>query len=215
MPLTQTSYAILGLLDLREWTAYELAQQASRSLAYVWPMSETQLYAEPKRLEREGLVSIKTRKAGPQRTRQVLRITAKGRQALRAWLATEPAPPRLQVEALLRTLLATAGTKDELLDALAATARETQAAYDTGAEIVRSYVAGDNPFPERLHVNVLWMVFVHDLLRLILDWVEFATDEVHQWRDVSRGGERDRAVALLEAVLEPRPILSSRATLSS
>ena len=58
MKLTTTSYAILGLLDLRDWTAYDLAQQAGRSLAYAWPVSESQLYAEPKRLAEEGLLTI-------------------------------------------------------------------------------------------------------------------------------------------------------------
>jgi DNA-binding PadR family transcriptional regulator len=209
VPLTQTSYAILGLLDLRDWTAYELAQQASRSLAYVWPVSETQLYAEPKRLEREGLVTITTRRAGPQRTRQLLRISAKGRKVLRAWLATEPAAPRLQMETLLRTLLATAGTKDELLAALATTAATTEAMYEAGKDVVRDYLAGDNPFPERTHVNVLWMAFVHDLLQLIGDWSAFAAEEVGRWDDVTGDPDPSRSVALLEAMLEDRPMLAS------
>jgi hypothetical protein len=47
--LTTTSYAILGLLNIKPWSAYELTQQAQRSLRYAWPKSESHLYAEPKR----------------------------------------------------------------------------------------------------------------------------------------------------------------------
>ena len=209
MPLTTTSYAILGLLDLRDWTAYELTQQARRSLAFVWPVSESQLYAEPKRLQQEGLIAIRSRKAGPRRTRQSLSITAAGRTQLRAWLATEPAAPRLQTEVLVRTLFATAGSKQDLLDSLSATQRSVQEAYDYGQSVVEGYRRGENPFPERQHVNVLWMVFVHDLLRLMLDWVEFARAEVTTWADVTDGGNDARIKRLLDALMRDRPIVAS------
>lgn len=209
MPLTTTSYAILGLLDLRDWTAYELTQQARRSLAFVWPVSESQLYAEPKRLQQEGLITIRSRKAGPQRTRQSLSITAAGRTQLRAWLATEPAAPRLQTEVLVRTLFATAGSKQDLLDSLSATQRSVQEAYDYGQSVVEGYRRGENPFPERQHVNVLWMVFVHDLLRLMLEWVEFARAEVTAWADVTDGGNDARIKRLLDALMRDRPIVAS------
>jgi DNA-binding PadR family transcriptional regulator len=206
--LTTTSYAILGLLDLQDWTAYELTQQARRSLAFVWPVSESQLYLEPKRLAQEGLVTIRTRPAGQRRTRQSLSITAAGRRELRRWLATEPAAPRLQAEFLVRTLFATAGDKQNLLDSLAATKRTVQAAYDYGLSVVQAYQLGENPFPERLHVNVLWMVFVHDLLRLIMDWIEWAYMEITAWPDSRQGGDLARINRLLDAMLSEQPVIS-------
>jgi DNA-binding PadR family transcriptional regulator len=202
VPLTTTSYAILGLLDLREWTAYDLTQQARRSLAYVWPISESQLYAEPKRLSREGFLTISSRAAGPQRTRQLLRITPKGRRALRRWLATEPAAPRIQMEVLVRALFATSGTKADLLSSLQATRRSAEEAYRYGRSILESYKAGTNPFPERLHANILWMVFVHDLLRLTMEWVDFAAGEVDRWDDTAAGGDRARAQQLVDRILD-------------
>lgn len=213
MPLTTTSYAILGLLDLRDWTAYELTQQARRSLAFVWPMSESQLYAEPKRLAREGLVTIRTRAAGRQRTRQLLHITAEGRRTLRHWLATEPAAPRVQMEVLVRTLFATAGRAEDLLAALEATRSSAWAAYDEGRAIVRAYQAGDNPFPERLHVNILWMVFVHDLLLLTVRWADFAIAEVRGWQNIGTGGDPARVQRLVDAMAAGAPdgLVSSRA----
>ena len=207
MPLTTTSYAILGLLDIREWTAYDLTQQARRSLAHVWPISESQLYAEPKRLASEGLITIRNGAAGPTRTRQVLRITAKGRKALRGWLATEPAAPRVQMEVLVRVLFGTAGTREDLLAALDATRRSAQAAYDEGRAVLTTYRTGGNPFPERLHANVIWMVFVHDLLLLTLQWVDFARAEVAAWPDVATGVGGDRLDRLVEAMATGAPTL--------
>ena len=207
MPLTTTSYAILGLLDIREWTAYDLTQQARRSLAHVWPMSESQLYAEPKRLAQEGLITSREGAAGPSRTRQLLRITARGRKELRRWLATEPAAPRVQMEVLVRVLFATAGSKADLLAALDATELSVRTAYDDGRAILASYGEGGNPFPERLHANVLWMVFVHDLLQLTLQWVAWARHEIAAWPDTTSGPGRERLDELIASMVAERSTL--------
>jgi len=209
MPLTTTSYAILGLLDLRDWTAYDLTQQARRSLTFVWPMSESQLYAEPKRLQQEGLLTITDTSAGPRRTRQLLSITDSGRKALRGWLATEPSAPRVQMEVLVRVLFATAGSKEELLSALESTRVRTQEAYDHGLSLLADYQSGGNPFPERLHANVIWIVFVRDLLLLTLNWLSFARKQVEQWTDSSLGGNPEQARRLVDLMVGTTSLLST------
>ena len=45
--LTTTSYAVLGLLCVQPWTAYDLAQQMTRSTSFVWPRATSGLYNEP------------------------------------------------------------------------------------------------------------------------------------------------------------------------
>ena len=62
--LPTTAYAILGMLALRPWSAYELTQQMRRSLNYCLPTVESVLYHEPKRLVRHGLVSAKREAVG-------------------------------------------------------------------------------------------------------------------------------------------------------
>ena len=62
--LSTTSYAILGMLAMRPWTAYELTQQLRRSLRYCWPKAESVLYDEPKRLVRLGLATAHHEPAG-------------------------------------------------------------------------------------------------------------------------------------------------------
>ena len=53
--LTTTSYAILGLLSLRSWSTYELAEQMRRALGLFWPRAESGIYREPAKLEDHGL----------------------------------------------------------------------------------------------------------------------------------------------------------------
>ena len=75
--LTTTSYAILGLLSLRSWSTYELAEQMQRALGLFWPRAESGIYREPKKLEAHGLARSTTEFVG-QRPRTRYTITAKG-----------------------------------------------------------------------------------------------------------------------------------------
>lgn len=206
--LTTTSYAILGLLNLRPWSGYELTQQAARSMRYVWPKSESHLYAEQKRLVELGVATVRDEPAGPRRTRQVYRITPKGRRALRDWLASEPAPPQMECEAMVRLLFADVAGKDEVLAALAATRRDVQQAYDDGLEIVRGYARGEAPFPERLHISVLVGAFARDVLQLVQRWMDFAAAEVQRWPATDGVGMDDRTREILDALVADRPVLT-------
>ena len=99
-PPTATSFALLGLLGVQPWTAYELVGQAQRSLHHFWPRSEAHLYAELKRLVERGHADAEVVE-GRRRQRTRYTITPLGRTALEDWLGTEPAPPTLEVEGLL------------------------------------------------------------------------------------------------------------------
>ena len=50
--LTSTSFAVLGLLVVRPYSAYELAAQMRRSFVFIWPRAVSGIYEEPKRLVR-------------------------------------------------------------------------------------------------------------------------------------------------------------------
>ena len=79
--LSTTSYAVLGLLALRPWSTYELAQQVSKSLSSWWPRTERQLYEQPKILVDHGLATATTEMVG-RRPRTLYDITPAGRVAL-------------------------------------------------------------------------------------------------------------------------------------
>jgi PadR family transcriptional regulator, regulatory protein AphA len=205
--LTTTSYAILGLLDIQPWSAYELTQQAQRSLRFVWPKSESHLYAEPKRLVRLGFARVTESPAGPVRTRQVYRITAAGRRALKRWLESEPTPPQLEFEAALRLFYADSTTKDAVLSALAQTQEELRERYDDGMLLVDAWLDGDAPFPERLHISALVGAFTRDLLRLMIEWSEFAQREVERWPRPDGVGMNKRTREILQLLADEQPVI--------
>ncbi len=207
--LTTTSYAILGLLNIKPWSAYELTQQAQRSLRYAWPKSESHLYAEPKRLVQMGLARVTESPAGPMRTRQVYRITAAGRRALERWLDTEPAPPQLEFEAVLRLFYADATDKSAILATLARTHEDVHQRYDEGIALVESWLDGDAPFPERLHISALVAVFTRDLLWLMMQWSEFAQREIKKWPRTEGVGMTKRTRDLLQRIVDEAPVVGA------
>jgi PadR family transcriptional regulator, regulatory protein AphA len=84
--LSDTSYAVLGLLDLFEpATPYQLKQIAQVSIFHFWSIPHTQLYTECARLAEAGLLDERREESG--RRRRVYRLSAAGRKALRAWRA--------------------------------------------------------------------------------------------------------------------------------
>lgn len=205
--LTTTSYAILGLLNIKPWSAYELTQQAQRSLRYAWPKSESHLYAEPKRLVRLGLARVSEVPAGRVRTRQVYRITASGRRALTRWLESEPAPPQLEFEAVLRLFYADATNKDTVVSTLEHTRDDIQRRYAEGIALVETWLDGKAPFPERLHISALVAAFNRDLLALMIRWSEFAQREIEQWPRTDGLGMTKRTRELLQGVVDEQPVI--------
>lgn len=113
--LTTTSYAILGLLALRDHTTYELTKQMQRTVGYIWPRAERKLYDEPKRLVAAGYAEAVQDLVG-RRRRTTYSITPAGREALARWLGTEPAPPAMEFEGMLRVLFADQGTSTSSAD---------------------------------------------------------------------------------------------------
>ncbi len=207
--LTTSSYAVLGLLAIKPWTAYELTQQATRSLRFAWPKSERLLYAEPKKLVEHGMATASEESLG-QRSRTLYTITDEGREALATWTTTSPQPPVLEAEALLRLLFAENGTTDDLVAALDAMAGDAAELYDQVATINIGYLDGEHPFPQRTHQSVLFATFQLELFDLMVRWVDFAKAEIATWPASGGLGMTDRTEAILDIIRERRSVLEPR-----
>jgi DNA-binding PadR family transcriptional regulator len=179
-PLTTTSYAILGLLSVRPWPAYELTGQMKRGMRYTWPRAETRLYQEPKNLVAHGLATASTEVNG-RRSRTVYSITPRGRNALARWLEADSAPPQMETEAVLRATFADAGSKDALLAALRGLRAHGEALRQQLGDQAADYLATGGPFPERLHLIALVGRFLSDYSELLEGWATWAEGTVADW----------------------------------
>lgn len=205
--MTTSSYAVLALLDLKPWTAYELTNQAQRSLRYAWPKSERLLYSEPKKLVELGYATTHQDSQGG-RTRNVYTITAEGRDALGEWARTRTQPPRLEIEALLRLLFADSGSREDLLRALDEFENDIDDHHQAIVELMGSYFDGGHPFPHRTHLSVLFATFQIEMFRTIERWIEFARNEVGEWPTTRDLGMTPRTEALARLLADDQSPLT-------
>lgn len=180
--ITTTGFSILALVATRPLSTYELAQRMKLSfLRAIWPRAESQIYAEPKRLVREGLASSKSEPTGD-RPRTLYRITRKGRGALRRWLSEPSTRFRYQSEALVKVGCADRGSREDLLrniEALRSEALDDARIYLEVAEgVVRS---GGLDSPDRAHLSVLVDEFIVEIIESRLRWARFAEDFSREW----------------------------------
>jgi DNA-binding PadR family transcriptional regulator len=203
--LTTTSYALLGLLAVQPWTAYELTQQMRRSLHYLWPKSESLLYTEPKKLVDAGLARVTQQRRGD-RTKAQYHITAAGRRALKAWLDTEPTAPVFEIEAMLRVAFADQGTPEQLTHTLRSAAAWVDSELARARPQISDYLDTGGPFPQRLHLIALLVGFYGELFDLMRRFFGDAADIVEKW-DVTTDVAAD---AKLRGMLERALHLSDR-----
>lgn len=197
--LTTTSYVILGLLSLRDWSTYELAQQMGRSIRFYWPRAESHIYEEPKKLVAHGLASATEEYAG-RRPRTVYSITGAGRAALRQWLAEPGHAPEVEFEGLVKVLFSEQGSKAELLATLRAIREEAEQTRQAHAELARDLAHTGGPFPDRLHVNALVFEYMWSQVEAVVHWTKWAEEEVATWPDdITRPPELERIRTTLDA----------------
>lgn len=197
--LTTTSYLILGLLALRRWSTYELAQQMQRSIHYYWPRAESHIYEEPKKLVAHGLATA-TREYAGRRPRTVYAITDQGRKALEEWLEQPGKGPLVEFEGLVKVLFAEQAGKNELLATLASIRTEAKQTRQHHAELAADLAETGGPFPDRLHVNALVFKFMWEHTEALTRWIAWAEKEVAAWpEDVSHPKQSEVAAVLREA----------------
>ncbi len=202
-PRPVTGYAVLGLLSLRPWTTYELAQQVRRSLHWFWTRAERRIYEEPKRLVDHGWVEAREGWTGKRR-HTTYAITDAGREALATWLGTPAQGRTVEDEAMLRVFFADAGTLEQLrarLDELEGVTRER---LEELATMTGELLADGGSFPARLHLQALTLRRQVDQEADTLAWVTWARRQVDSWTSATDPGHWDASRVLREVLADAR-----------
>ena len=161
------SYAVLSLIGEGGAAPHDLVEMVRTGGPLFWSAAPSQVYAEPKRLERLGY--LRSRKA-PGRTheRTVYRLTAKGRRALVDWLAQPSAFPQIQNEASVRLMAGDMTDDAALLESFAAMRTEIVRL----SALVDEMEAHAGAVPHRERYLRLNHSLARRLLRAHLDWIE-------------------------------------------
>jgi DNA-binding PadR family transcriptional regulator len=115
--------AALGLLAQEPGSGYDLLKHFEKSMAHVWPATQSQLYGELNKLADAGLIEVSD--IGP-RGRKEYRITDAGRSELRRWV-TNPQDEPFRSAALLRVFLLGEVPPDQARDQVVAMAETADA----------------------------------------------------------------------------------------
>ena len=94
--------AALGLLAQHPGSGYDLLRRFEKSMANVWPATQSQLYGELNKLAAAGLIEVSAVGA---RGRKDYRVTDAGRDELHRWVTSPQNDPPERSAALLRIFL--------------------------------------------------------------------------------------------------------------
>lgn len=133
--MSQTKFAVLGLLTLEPMTGYDLKKKSERSLAHFWSESYGNLYPRLAELEAEGLVTARKERRARAPDAIVYRITPRGRKELAAWLREPAAPERFRSELLLKVFFGAQAPVQTTLEQVSAHRSQQEAIQKTYAAI--------------------------------------------------------------------------------
>jgi PadR family transcriptional regulator AphA len=216
-PLTTTSYAVLSVLSLRPHSTYDLIRQMRRSMHYMWPRAESNVYAEPRRLVEAGLTTAREEWSG-QRRRTIYSITEAGRTALAQWLASPSSRQRYECEALVKVLFAENGTLADVRASIRALGEDAAEVMRHFLRIADQYAANQGEYPSRFALSGLAARLLMEQQAATLRWAKWAEQVLGGWEtpvaeDAAWGIEAVRATGTVfpldedpvREVVRPRP----------
>lgn len=158
---------ILGLLDLRPMTGYDLKKTFDGTIAHFWSADQAQIYRTLARLERDGLVDVRVVPQPGKPDRREHRLTDEGRATLSAWLRS-PLPDDKPREPFLGRLFLV-GREDDP-DLVRALLTERREAARSQLAVLEGIPASDDDLPARLRSATLRNGVLH--VQAELAWLD-------------------------------------------
>jgi len=165
-------HALLGLLNNKSASGYDLIAAFNTTLANAWPANQSQVYRELGHLCDEGLLQVG--EEGP-RGRKEYVITEAGRSELKHWMAeTEPNRVRRN-ESLLRIFFLGNLTHQQATDYL-----RQEAEVTTQKQKMLDHIeeAADWEADDIAIYGHLALEYGHRLMALNLEWTEWAIGQL-------------------------------------
>ena len=98
----KTKYAILGVLNIRPASGYDIKKFCDQSINHFWNENYGHIYPVLKQMEKDEWLTKVVEKVTGRPDRNVYSVTTKGRNALQEWLKTPPEVPQARYEFLLK-----------------------------------------------------------------------------------------------------------------
>jgi Predicted transcriptional regulators len=133
--VNKTRYALLGLLNLKPGSGYDIKKTCDKSISFFWSENYGQIYPVLKQLEEEGLVCKETEYTEGRPARNIYFITEQGREELNDWLMQPVEATPLRMELLLKLLLSVDIPVENTIEKLEIKRREENSKLEYLAEV--------------------------------------------------------------------------------
>jgi DNA-binding PadR family transcriptional regulator len=151
----------------------ELVEMASGAAPLFWTGGGSHVLREARRLAGDGYLSTRTEPAKT-RPRTVFELTAKGRKAMREWLATPSTYPRIQHEAAIRLFASDLGDTEHVVESLRAL-REQLPQLESLCDTFEERAQG---IPHRTKAIVLELSLARRLIQAHREWIDEVEREI-------------------------------------
>ncbi len=174
-------HAILGLLDERPRSGYELKTQCFEGpLRPLWAADQAQIYRTLERLRASGLLTATRKRRSGRPDRRIYELTPAGQLELDRWAATATEPPVIRDALLIQLFFGERTDDEDLATLLQACRSHHQSRLD---ELRRSAatLAADRSVTER--TAVLRQTAIEGAIartRATVDWLDDCIDAIRE-----------------------------------
>jgi len=196
MYLPTTSYVILGLLTFREMSGYDLKQLINKSIThFYWSPAKSQIYGELRRLESQGLVTMREVPQTLRPDKRLYRITSQGTEAMQKWLENSGVEPDSYKSALLLKVffghMLSPNTIGELLEERRQQVERDLAACQKKVKELRTQVEGSKA-EDDLFFPLLTLQRSIALFQTDLSWIDATLAQFKQRQEQASAQKRRR-----------------------
>lgn len=135
-------HAILGFLNSRPMTGYELKKIFDTSVRHFWPADQSQIYRTLSRLAERGWAEMEIIKQTERPDRKVYRLTPQGQEELHRWLVSELPAEATRSPEMIQVFFSAQLSNEQVLtmfERAAAQLRAALATYDAIPQQIEAY----------------------------------------------------------------------------
>jgi len=136
-------YAILGFLNYRPFSGYELKRVLDESIHHFWPADQSQIYKSLSRLADRGLATVEVIAQEDRPNRKVYHITQEGRKEFLQWVGRTPDSEELRKPFLIQVFFAGMLSDEEAIAVFEDKAAELRGVLERYAAIDDSPTHGE------------------------------------------------------------------------
>ena len=96
------SHALLGLINYRPATGYELKATFDKSIHFFWNATLPQIYRTLTQMEKRGWLTLTVKHQNGKPSRKVYQITKAGQEEFKRWLTEPPEMPEIRNAMLIK-----------------------------------------------------------------------------------------------------------------